>query len=839
MSAFSVLARLTGLAVAHHRDHPGRLLTSVLGIALGVGLGLAVHLVNRAAVNEFTLAVRNVAGEADLQAWGGRAGFPESTFAEIARLPQVAVASPVIEADVAVAGREEPLKVLGIDPFRALVIQPGLLGAATGEAFKVLEPDAVVLSASASAWLRAREGDVVEIVVGLERVPMHVVSVLPEDALRGRVALTDVGTAQWRLARLGSLNRIDLRLRPGVDVETARRSIAGRLPPGTSLEPPQARAETSANLSRSYRVNLNVLALVALFTGGFLVFSTQALEATRRRTEHALLRVLGLTRRGLLALVLAEGVVLGILGSALGVALAYLLAWGALTFVGADLGAGHFRGVKPDLQPAPIAAMVFFLIGIAVAVVGSFLPALDAAQSAPAPALKAGDQERAFARVRKVWPGVALATAGAGAAFAPPVAGIPVFGYASIALLLIGAVLLMPRLASFIFERLDGNRAVPVELALAQLRGAPGQAAVSLAAIVASFSLMVAMAIMVASFRQSVADWLDSVLPADLYFRTPLGSDSVSLAPQDEARLAELPGIARAEFTRNLRVILDPARPPVVVLARPLRAADLSRTLPLVRDVGTLQEGTPPPAWVSEAVADIYRLDLGSAFELPLAGSRAKFRVAGIWRDYARMHGAIVIERETYIGITGDRSANDVAMWLVPGTSVAAVKEAIRALPGGDVLQIADPGEIRAVSLKVFDRSFAVTYALEAVAVLVGLFGLSSSLGAIVLARRREFGMLRHVGMTRRQIVAMLCAEGTLLAVLGAVAGLALGWVISLVLIHVVNRQSFHWGMEMHLPWLFLLALTLLLVALAALTAYVSGREAMSVGAVRAVREDW
>ncbi|MGH8704718.1 MAG: ABC transporter permease, partial [Burkholderiales bacterium] len=136
-------------------------------------------------------------------------------------------------------------------------------------------------------------------------------------------------------------------------------------------------------------------------------------------------------------------------------------------------------------------------------------------------------------------------------------------------------------------------------------------------------------------------------------------------------------------------------------------------------------------------------------------------------------------------------------------------------------------------------RTFAVTYALEAVAVLVGLFGLSSSVGAIVLARRREFGMLRHVGMTRGQVGAMLAAEGGLLALLGVAVGLALGAVISLVLVYVVNRQSFNWSMDLHPPYALLAGLSLLLVALAALTAYGSGREATGVGPVRAVKEDW
>jgi len=213
--------------------------------------------------------------------------------------------------------------------------------------------------------------------------------------------------------------------------------------------------------------------------------------------------------------------------------------------------------------------------------------------------------------------------------------------------------------------------------------------------------------------------------------------------------------------------------------------------------------------------------------------------VAGVWRDYARQNGAILMNRSDYVALTGDERTNDAALWLAPGQSAAQAMHALRALPGGERLEIAQPGEIRSHSLRIFDRSFAVTYAIEAVAVLVGLFGLSSSLGAIVLARRREFGMLRHLGMTRAQIGAMLAVEGGLLAALGALAGLAVGGAISQILIHVVNRQSFNWGMETHLPYGTLGALTAVLLLLAALTAWLSGREAMGIGPVRAVREDW
>jgi putative ABC transport system permease protein len=247
----------------------------------------------------------------------------------------------------------------------------------------------------------------------------------------------------------------------------------------------------------------------------------------------------------------------------------------------------------------------------------------------------------------------------------------------------------------------------------------------------------------------------------------------------------------------------------------------------------------PLSIWVSEAVVDVYGIRTGQVIDLPLAGRNHRVIVAGVFRDYARQHGAVLIDRGDYISLTGDRRVNDGALWLAPGAEPAAAVAALRALPGGADLDIADPGEVRRATLSFFDRTFAVTYAMEAVAVLVGLFGLSSSLGAVVLARRREFGMLRHLGVTRRQVAAMLAAEGGLLAALGALAGLVTGAAISLVLVFVINRQSFNWGMEMHFPVLLLFSLAIVLILLSVLTAILSGREAMSIGPVRAVREDW
>jgi len=822
---------------AHQR---GRTLLSVAGIALGVALGFGVQLVNRAAVNELAAAVRTIAGEADLEVRGGRDGFPEALYARIARLPGVALASPVLELDAGVAGTERRVLVLGIDVLRAAQMHPRLLGeAAPALRYALLEPDRVLLSAAASKSLGLGKGDRLPLLVGLSKVELEVADVLPAATLRGIAVLTDIATAQWRLQRLGELNRVDLRLAPGIDREAMRERIAGLLPPGAFVSTVGAVERASADPSHAYRINMNVLALVALFTGGFLVFSAQALEVARRRGEHALLRVLGLERRGVARLVLAEAGVIGLAGSVLGLALGYGLAAAAVRVTGADLGAGVLRGVTPQLGLPPGMVLAYLAAGVAIALAGALLPALDAAARAPARALKAGDEQDMFGTVVSAWPGVALVAAGAGLAQLGPVDGTPLYGYLAIACLLLGAIALMPRLAQLAFDSLPLPRRVPAALALEQLRGAPGQAMVSLAAIVASFSLMVAMAIMVASFRQSVDDWLEKVLPADLYFRTTQTGDTGFLEPGFEQRVLALPQIARAEFMRTGRISLDATRQQVSLLARDFPQAGVERTYPLVGPRYAPRPGDPPPIWVSEAVADIYGFTPGKRVELPLAGKARGFVVAGVWRDYARQNGAILMNRSDYAALTGDRRTNDAALWLAPGYGAAQAMHALRALPGGKQLDVAQPGEIRSISLRIFDRSFAVTYAIEAVAVLVGLFGLSSSLGAIVLARRREFGMLRHLGMTRAQIGAMLAAEGGLLAVLGAAAGLAVGGAISQILIHVVNRQSFNWGMETHLPYGMLASLTAVLVALAALTAWLSGREAMGMAPVRAVREDW
>ena len=815
-----------------------RTLLSVLAIALGVALGYAVQLISAAAVNELGLGVQFLSGAADLQIRGPRSGFDEAIYPMLAQLPEVAIASPVVEVDARLTDRNEALKIVGIDLFRAAGVQPGLIPD-TVDRLDVLRSDVLFLSPAAARWLDVAPQGSVTLQSALRPVSLHVGGLTPASAEQ-RFAVMDIAGAQMNFDRLGRISRVDLRVRPGVDVDNFSARLQAALPAGLAVQRPAGGVAASESLSRSYRVNLNVLALVALFTGGLLVFSTQALAVVRRRPQLALLRVLGVTRRRLVSLLVAEGAAIGVVGSILGLIGGFALAEVAVRTVGLDVGAGYFRGLAPVLSPDLSALFLFFCLGVAIAMLGSLAPALEAARAAPARALKAGDQERAFARLRPFWPALVTLVMGACATLLPAIAGLPLFGYAAIALLLIGTLMLIPRIASILLAAAPTPRVAPARLALLQLRGAPGQVGVSLVAIVASVSLLVSMAIMVASFRTSLDAWLEHVLPADVYLRANAVGDSAYLTADDQTRIAALPGLRRVEFVREQQLLLDPTRPRVVLLAREGDASTLARQLPLVGGPVLVPTGAPPPIWVNEAMVDLYGFALGKTIELPLAGKGATFTVAGVWRDYARSQGALVVERARYIALTDDRTATNAALWLDPGVTLASLGAAVaRDIPGGSQLDVAGPGEIRNLSLKAFDRTFAITYALELAAVVIGLFGLSSSFGALVLARRREFGLLRHLGMTRRQVGAMLAVEGLVVSGIGLAIGVCLGWVISLILIHVVNRQSFHWSMELSAPWTVLAAAGVLVLGLSTVTAVVMGRQAMGSPAILAVKEDW
>jgi putative ABC transport system permease protein len=828
------------LLLAQIREQPTRFLVTVLALALGVALGSSVYLVNTSALNEFGLATKRLVGEADIVVRGPREGFPEQVFVDLAHNASVSALSPVLELEVALSGRQETLKVLGLDPFRAAVLQPAIIGDIGEGVFQLFRHDAIYLSSAAAQQLQLQRGGVLQVTVGNSPKALRVLGILADSAYPQPLGLMDIASAQWTFNAVGRLNRIDLRLAPGTDVDSFRRSLGTTLPAGVLAIAPQVERDRAVTVTKAYRVNLNMLALVALFTGAFLVFSTQSLSVLRRRRSLALLRALGVTRNQLRNALVGEGLSLGVLGSLLGVLLGMLIAAAILKFLSADLGNGQLRAAEVSLRAAPLQMLAFFTIGIFVAGIGAWVPARNAAVQSPARSLKGGDGDYT-AVARTSWrSGAALLVVGSALAWLPPVGGLPVFGYAAIAALLLGAVLLVPTVTMKGLELAPRTHRIVLDTAVSQLRENVALSALSLASIIVSFSLMVAMAIMIYSFRISFDHWLGKLLPADMQLREPFGNDTAFWSKDEQVKLGMVAGVARVEFRRTRQVLLDPKRAPVTLIARGENDGDTAAQLPLLRSAPIVPDAATPPAWISEALQDLYGYKMGDALQIPLAGRIRKFTIAGIWRDYARLSGSVVVSRRAYAAATGDESANEGSIWLNTGADAGATERMLRqALGNSDALEITTSTALHERSLQIFDRAFAITYALEVIAVIIGLTGVSFAASSTALARRAEFGMLRHIGMLRRQIIAMLADEGILTSAFGVVYGLGLGIALSLILVYVINRQSFNWSIDLAVPVWPLVWLSGALIGAAALTAIWSGRAALNQDAVRAVREDW
>lgn len=873
------------------RQHPWRNAAAVVSVMLGVALAFAVHVINASALDEFAQAAQSVSGKPDLEvrASGGLSGLiDEGLYPRLARHPDVAQVSPVLELSTYALrpGATPPrvlLKVVGVDALQVAAMAPDLMPqpAVDADRLAIFAPDSVFLNPAARRQLPQ---DRIDLQLGLQLKPVRAAGHV--QASGAALAVMDIGAVQDLFDRPGKLSRMDLRLRPGVNKAAFIQAVQAQSdwPAGVRLSEPGEAVSRLGTLSRAYRINLTVLALVALFTGGFLVFSVLALSVTRRAQQFALLRVLGLTGAQAMRLVLLESCVLGLIGSLLGIALGTGLAMAALHFLGADLGGGYFTGGAPRLQWSAYAALGFGVLGLGAAVLGAWWPARLAQGLPPAQTLKGLGAGMGLegSGGKRPWHGFALLLIAGALAWVPPIGGVALAAYASVALLLLGGISTLPLLVGVVLDRLAPwvqGQALPL-LAVERARRVRESAAVAVSGVVAALSLAVALTVMVASFRHSVTQWLDTVLPADLYVRTAnsgSANDTSYFDPAFVRAARQLPEVEKLSTQRSVPLLLNPALPAVTLIARPLHSQDGGVPLPLT--------GAPLPVppgaigiYVSEAMVDLHGARLGQNFSAlyeafrPLAPidttQAATFYVAGIWRDYARQFGTIALDAADFERLSGDTRVNELSLWLKPERpssvepdaakqKLVRVEQALRALareqarasaPSASntsmaqadaLLEFGSTQSIRAISLRIFDRSFAVTYWLQAVAIGIGLFGVAASFSAQVLARRKEFGLLVHLGLTRQQVLKVVALEGLAWTSLGALAGIALGLAVALVLVHVVNPQSFHWTMDLSVPWLRLSALGVAVIAAGTVTVWLSGRAAAGQDAVLAVKEDW
>ena len=833
-----MIALLRTFSLQEWRHHPWRHAAAMVAIMLGVALSFGVHLINASALSEFSQAVRSISAQADLEVRASGGDLDESVADLLMAHPDIRAVQPVLEAQVRTG--LGPMRLIGVDLLGGSDLPPGLRPLALRTetpTWGFLHSNAVLLNPAAQSLV----GQASELTLLAPATRLEITGGVgaPGPAL----LVMDIAAAQDLLGRGGALSRIDLYVQTGTNLAALKASLQSQSgwPAGLLLSEPGDGEQRMAQLSRAYRVNLTVLALVALFTGAFLVFSVLSLSVAQRAQQFALLGVLGCSARERLSLVLMESALMGVAGSLVGLALGTVLATAALRVLGGDLGGGYFSLAQPTLHWQVGAAVLYGLLGVLAAVVGGWWPARHMARLPVVVSLKGLGQ--ASAKGLPLRYSLAVLVVGMLLALLPPIFDMPLGAYVSVAACLLGGIMALPALTASLLDRLrSSSSGVLSMLAIERAHRQPHTAAAAVSGVVAALSLAVALTVMVASFRQAVMQWLDVMLPADLYVRS---SDGKTLDTTLVQQIGALPGVSRIQAQTVRPINLDAQRAPVVLIAREL--GDVTQSLPMVEQPLPASAMAGTPIYVSEAMRDLYAAQPGQTLDAlaqaitPPGQTPTTLWVAGVWRDYARQSGTVMINRSDYLRLSGDARISDLAV-TTESASVDALTAQIRQLaehatPGE--VDIATTAHIRAISLRLFDRSFAVTYWLQAVAIGIGLFGIAASFSAQVLARRKEFGLLAHLGVHRAQIWRLVALEGAVWTGLGALAGLLLGVAVSVILVHVINPQSFHWTMPLQLPYARLLALCAAVLLAGTLTAWLSGKAAASQEAVLAVKEDW
>lgn len=832
---------------------PARSLVTLLGVALGVAVFLAIRLANQAILASFEQSLEQVAGRSQLEVHAGEPGLDETLFPVIAAAAGVEAAAPLLQAITPVSGRPgEALLVLGVDVLGDAVVREYRGPTAeVAEPLRLLtDPDAILVTARYAQARGLAVGDAILLVTPTGPRPFVVRGLLGAagvgGGMEGQVAVLDIAAAQVAFGKLGRLDRVDLVLEPGADPDRVAARLRRDLPPGVAVRRPEARGAQVEEMLAAFQLNLTVLSLIALFVGMFLVYNTLAVAVVRRRRQLAVLRSLGLSRARLLCLIAGEGAALGLVGSLAGILLGVGLARATLAAMSQTVSA-LYAFVRPaGVEPSGLLLGEAILLGTAVAVVSALFPALEAAAVTPREGLAPALLERAYRPWRMAVAGLCLLALAGLLARAGPVGGRPLFGYGAALSLLLGAAFLAPGgLAAFqrLLRRPLGRMGgLAGGLAARNLGRGLRRNGVSVAAMAVSLAMLVSVSIMVQSFRGTVEVWIHQTLQADLYLspvgRLIRGADA-RMSREILDRVRGVPGVAEAGGLRSVRLedggggTLLFGGSDFDLLARRgrllFRRGESAALLAEAKQSGGLV--------VTEVLATRYGIREGDELPIPTPQGPRRLRVVGVYYDYATEGGMAVADTELFERLWGDRWLSSVVIYLAPGAEAAAVRAGILQRLGspGDFLLLTNRA-LRGRVLEIFDQTFAITYALEIIALVVAALGVFNTLLAGVLERTREIGILRALGFDRPGILRTILWEAAFLGLvaigLGLLAGLGLSW----ILIHVINRQSFGWTIQFAVPIRLLVEYGLLALAASLLAGWSPAWKASRLPVAEAVR---
>jgi len=806
------------LPFRHLKEHPGRSLLGIFSIALGTAVYLSIALASSSALKSFQAGVAAVAGKAQLRLQSPGATLDEGLFALVRQRPEVQHAAPVVETMVEIRGEETtPALLLGIDPFSEGPLRDYRFLTGSGldqESFLTFltRPDMVMLSEPLAARLHLAPGDTFTAAVGSLVRQLTVAGVFRTPGnlypLDGAIMLMDIGPAQEVLERFGRLDYIDLVVKG--DLREATEGLRQILPPGVEVALPGAQAEYMAGLMAAYRLNLSVLSAIALFVGMFLIYQSVTLSVVRRRREIGLLRTLGMTRGQVMLLYFTEGALSGAVGGLLGLFLGTALAQTALSMVAQNLTSLY--------QPVPGGALWLegrvlvqaWGLAVAATLLASWVPAREAARTQ----VRAVWYKEELEEKLETWAKssfflglLVLGLAGAGAMIKVE-HGVPWPAFLSAFLILLGFSLFTPLSARWLgvhlapaFRRFFGFAG---DMGCRYLAGSLSRSAVSIAALATSLGLVIAVVTMIGSFRQTVDNWVHKSISGDIFFGPAVFSTSSYdqyLPPEVLQDLQQDPRIADLYHYRCVRL---PYRDRFIlviggsfeVLERRgglwFRQGDPQETMGRARTTGQVL--------VTEPFAETFGVKEGEELILPTPSGPQRLKVAGVFYDYRTDGAAVWMDISLFRQFWQDDHINAVRIFLQDKSRLSEFQAHLRqAYEGRYRLMALSHQDLKNGILRIFDETFALTYALEGVAVLVAVFGIITTFLVLVMERERELALLQALGASRGQIMAMVLVESGLASLLSFVLGALAGSVLALLLILVINKQAFGWTIHLFL----------------------------------------
>ena len=814
------------------RKHLVRTLLTLTGIVLGVAVFVGMHTANQSVLYAFQQTIDRIAGATQLQVTAGEPGFDESVLERVQDVPGVRVAVPVIQAVVNTGIRGEGnLLVLGVDMLgdRSLrnydleggdegVIDDPLVFLAQADSLMVTKSFAERnhLAVNSKLTLSTMDGPKVFTIRGIMR------SGGLTSAFGGNVAVMDIYAAEKMFGRDRKFDRIDLAVDEGARVEDVQQRIEKALGPGFQVETPNSRGREFEAIASVYRMSANITSLFALFIGMFIIYNTFAIAVTQRRSEIGILRALGATEGQIRTLFLAESAVAGVIASAVGVAAGILLARGMAGYVGgllSDVYGISERAQQVSANPSLIA--IAMLIGTATSIIAAFIPARNAARIDPVKALQKGKYQSLSEGENRLRRLAALACA-AIAFLCLLLRQHGLLLYAGYLLTILAALLLTPTVGLWLSRAIRPalRRIRPVEgtLAADSLIQAPRRMSGTVAALMLSVALVVALGGMARASYSSIIGWMNIALNPDLFVSATesLTMRTYRFPPSLGEAIRKVPGVAQVQFVRDARVIYRGR--PIMLVAADIGGLLQRAKLPAIEgntEQMYRQAAAGAGAIVSDNLATLEHLHVGDIMELPSPGGVLRLPVAGIVIDYSDQQGSVLIERSLFQRYWNDNTVNIFRIYLKPGASDTAVRKEILDRFGSTTrLFVLTNRDVRSYILRLTDQWFGLTYVQIAVAVLVAVLGIINTLTVSITDRRRELGVLQAVGAVRRQIRRTVWLESLAIGFLGLALGLALGGFQLYYALEISRRDIA--GIRLNYEYPFGIALVLIPVMLGA-----------------------